>query len=142
MNHCTGEVLHLYEYVATEHNDCLRAIPLRLTCSCDMSKRKATAYVFLAMADGADQTRMNAHGATVLLDSRNHKCLTTHVLAAWAYRDNGKNMETTIVYWDYVRIMEKKMETAIVYWGYTVKLFEKGLSQKVTNSDSPDPNDQ
>ena len=56
-----------------------------------MSKlRKATAYVFLAMADGADQTRMNAHGATVLLDSGNHKCLTTHVLAAWAYRDNGK----------------------------------------------------
>ena len=30
-------------------------------------------------------------------------------------------METTIVYWDYVRIMEKKMEAAIVYWGYECK---------------------
>ena len=27
-------------------------------------------------------------------------------------------METTIVYWGYVGIMENKMETAIVYWGY------------------------
>ena len=27
-------------------------------------------------------------------------------------------METTIVYWGYIRIMEKKMETTIVYWGY------------------------
>ena len=27
-------------------------------------------------------------------------------------------METTIVYWGYIGIMEKKMETTIVYWGY------------------------
>ena len=27
-------------------------------------------------------------------------------------------METTIVYWDYIGIMEKKMETTIVYWDY------------------------
>ena len=27
-------------------------------------------------------------------------------------------METTIVYWCYIGIMEKKMETTIVYWGY------------------------
>ena len=27
-------------------------------------------------------------------------------------------METTIVYWGYIGIMENKMETTIVYWGY------------------------
>ena len=27
-------------------------------------------------------------------------------------------METTIVYWGNIGIMEKKMETTIVYWGY------------------------
>ena len=27
-------------------------------------------------------------------------------------------METTIVYWGYIGIMESKMETTIVYWGY------------------------
>ena len=27
-------------------------------------------------------------------------------------------METTIVYWGHIGIMEKKMETTIVYWGY------------------------
>ena len=27
-------------------------------------------------------------------------------------------METTIVYWAYIGIMDKKMETTIVYWGY------------------------
>ena len=27
-------------------------------------------------------------------------------------------METTIVYWGYIGIMEYKMETAIVFWGY------------------------
>ena len=26
-------------------------------------------------------------------------------------------METTIVYWGYIGIMEKEMETTIVYWG-------------------------
>ena len=26
-------------------------------------------------------------------------------------------METTIVYWGYIGIMEKKMETTRVYWG-------------------------
>ena len=26
-------------------------------------------------------------------------------------------METTIVYWGYIGIMEKNMETTIVYWG-------------------------
>ena len=29
-----------------------------------------------------------------------------------------KTMETTIVYWGSIGIMEKKMETTIVYWGY------------------------
>ena len=27
-------------------------------------------------------------------------------------------METTIVFWGYIGIMEKKMETTIVFWGY------------------------
>ena len=27
-------------------------------------------------------------------------------------------METTVVYWGYIGIMEKKMETTIVHWGY------------------------
>ena len=35
-------------------------------------------------------------------------------------------METTIVYWGYVGIMEKKMETTIVYWGY-VGIMEKKM---------------
>ena len=34
------------------------------------------------------------------------------------YRDNGKKIETTIVYWGFIGIMEKKMETTIVYWGF------------------------
>ena len=29
-----------------------------------------------------------------------------------------KKMETTIVYWGYIGIMEKKMESTTVYWGY------------------------
>ena len=28
-------------------------------------------------------------------------------------------MESTIVYWGYIGILENKMETTIVYWGYT-----------------------
>ena len=27
-------------------------------------------------------------------------------------------METTILYWGYIGIMEKKMEATILYWGY------------------------
>ena len=27
-------------------------------------------------------------------------------------------METTIVYWAYIGIMENRMETTLVYWGY------------------------
>ena len=27
-------------------------------------------------------------------------------------------METTIVYWGYIEIMEKKLETTMVCWGY------------------------
>ena len=34
-------------------------------------------------------------------------------------------METTIVYWGYIGIMEKKMETAIVYWGYSLIMENK-----------------
>ena len=28
-------------------------------------------------------------------------------------------METAIVYWAYIGVMEKTMDTTIVYWGYT-----------------------
>ena len=30
-------------------------------------------------------------------------------------------METTIVYWGYIGMMENEMETTIVYWGYIGK---------------------
>ena len=33
-------------------------------------------------------------------------------------------METTIVYWGNIGIMEKKMETSIVYWG-NIGIMEK-----------------
>ena len=35
-------------------------------------------------------------------------------------------METTIVYWDYIGIMENQMETTIVYWGL-VGIMEKKM---------------
>ena len=35
-------------------------------------------------------------------------------------------METTIVYWDYIGIMEKKMETTIAYWNH-IGIMEKTL---------------
>ena len=36
-------------------------------------------------------------------------------------------METTIVYWGYIAIMEKKMDTAMVYWGYIGKSCPTGF---------------
>ena len=41
-------------------------------------------------------------------------------LAGWESLAWGRKvkMETTIVYWGYIGIMENKMETTIVYWGY------------------------
>ena len=43
-------------------------------------------------------------------------------------------METTIVYWGYIGIMEKRMETSIVYWGYPmgfiISISVPGLSQR------------
>ena len=41
--------------------------------------------------------------------SREHRALH--------YWDNGKEMESTIVYWGNIGITEKKMEATIVYWG-------------------------
>ena len=44
-----------------------------------------------------------------------------------------KNMETNIVYWGYIGIMQKKMEATIVYWGDIVLLrnyFKDGKSSK------------
>ena len=35
-------------------------------------------------------------------------------------------METTIVYWGYIGIVENKMETTIVYWGY-IGIMEKKM---------------
>ena len=29
-----------------------------------------------------------------------------------------KQMDTTLVYWGFIGIMEEKMETTIMYWGY------------------------
>ena len=39
-------------------------------------------------------------------------------------------METTIVYWDYIGIMEKRMETTIVYWDY-IGIMEKRMETTV-----------
>ena len=39
-------------------------------------------------------------------------------------------METTIVYWGYIGIMEKKMETTIVYWGY-MRIMEKKMETTI-----------
>ena len=38
----------------------------------------------------------------------------------------ANRMETTIVYWGYIGMMEKKMETTIVYWGY-IGIMEKKM---------------
>ena len=38
------------------------------------------------------------------------------------FRDNGNKVETTIVYWGYIGIMEKKVETAILYCGVGSKI--------------------
>ena len=35
-------------------------------------------------------------------------------------------METTILYWGYIGIMEKKMESTIIYWGY-IGIMEKKM---------------
>ena len=35
-------------------------------------------------------------------------------------------METTIIYWGYIGIMEKNMETTIIYWGY-IGIMEKKM---------------
>ena len=40
-------------------------------------------------------------------------------------------METTIVYWGYIGIMEKKMQTTIVYWGYNIGTMEKKMETTV-----------
>ena len=34
-------------------------------------------------------------------------------------------METTIVYWGFIGIMENQMETTIVYWGFIGKMEKK-----------------
>ena len=39
-------------------------------------------------------------------------------------------METTIVYWGYIGIMEKKTETTIVYWGY-IGIMEKKMETTI-----------
>ena len=41
-----------------------------------------------------------------------------------------KKMETTVVYWGYIGIMEKKMETTVVYWGY-IGIMEKKMETTV-----------
>ena len=36
-------------------------------------------------------------------------------------------METTIVYWGYIGIMEKSMETTIACWGYNIGILENEM---------------
>ena len=43
--------------------------------------------------------------------------ISFHMVGLGLYRDNGKENETTIIYWGYIGIMEKKMETTILYYG-------------------------
>ena len=52
-------------------------------------------------------------------------------------------METTIVYWGYIGIMENKMEITIVYWGYignsSLKRWSnRGSKQPVTEMSGAD----
>ena len=42
-------------------------------------------------------------------------------------------METTIVYWGYIEIMEKNMKTTIVYWGY-IEIMEKKMETTIVYS--------
>ena len=39
-------------------------------------------------------------------------------------------METTIVYWGSIRIMEKKMESTIVFWG-SIRIMEKKMEATI-----------
>ena len=39
-------------------------------------------------------------------------------------------METTIIYWGYMGIMEKKMEPTIVYWGF-IGMVEKKMETTI-----------
>ena len=41
-------------------------------------------------------------------------------------------METTVVYWGYIGIMETKMETTMVYWGY-IGIMEKKMETTITH---------
>ena len=45
-------------------------------------------------------------------------------------------METTIVYWGYIGIMEKKMESTIVHWGY-MGIMEKKMETTITCNPKP-----
>ena len=40
-------------------------------------------------------------------------------------------METTIVYWGYIGVMEKKMETPIVYWVHIIGIMEKKMETTI-----------
>ena len=44
------------------------------------------------------------------------------------------HMETTIVYWGYMGIMEKKMEATIAYWGYICCIKLMGLEVRFEHS--------
>ena len=46
------------------------------------------------------------------------------------YWDNGKTMETTIIYWGYIGIMENEMETTIICWGY-IRIMEKTMETTI-----------
>ena len=42
----------------------------------------------------------------------------------------SKALETTVLYWGYIGIMEKKMETTLVYWGY-IGIMEKKMETTI-----------
>ena len=42
-------------------------------------------------------------------------------------------METTVVYCDYIRIMEKKMETTVIYCGY-IRIMEKKMETTILHA--------
>ena len=43
-------------------------------------------------------------------------------------------METTIICWGFVGIVEKKMETTIIYWGF-IGIMEKKMEATIGNID-------
>ena len=53
----------------------------------------------------------------------------------WGYIGIMENkMETTVVYWGYIGIMENQMETTIVYWGYIIGMMANTMETTIHQS--------